>query len=196
MMADVANMEQLESEIKQMTDEVNKKMFDLWKSKFEEGDMMTLRSLVYHRWYYNDKKNLSLTVTDIIKKLMIINSKQLSLQQMFHHQCPIDDDDNCCDIINKCHPPHSDTADKILDVVKLVTDKIGCQYPMLSCYLVGAGSCSDGTKIDKLNEMDFIFVLKYNSSRDYNLIIEEDLDGSLRCVITPSVDSDLHHYCG
>ena len=79
--------------------------------------------------------------------------------------------------------------------MKSVTDKIGCQYPMFTCHIVGAESCSAGTKIDKLNEMDFIFILKYNSKRDYNLIIKEDLFGYLDCVINPSVESDLHHYC-
>jgi len=180
-----------------MTDEVNKEPFDLWKRKVEEGDMMTLKSLLSDKWNDNDNDNSSLTVcTNVCRvsktKMKNITSKQLSLQRMFHHQCLIDDDDNCCDIINKCHPPHSDTADKILDVLKLVSDKIACQYP---CHLIRAGSFSDGTKIDKLNEMDFIFVLKYNSSRDYNLITYEYVYGNLECVITPSEDSDLHQYC-
>ncbi|KAK2146913.1 hypothetical protein LSH36_579g04022 [Paralvinella palmiformis] len=190
-MADVTDIEQLQAEVEQMTDEVDTLLFGLWKKMFDRGDIKGIGSFLYK---IRSSLTVSSDVVDIEAKLRKIILKQFSLQQMLHHQCLIDDN-YCDDIINRCCPHQSDTSKKILDVVKLVTDKIGCQYPMFTCYLVGAGSCSDGTKIDKLNEMDFIFILKYNSKRDYNLIIKEDLFGYLHCVITPSIDSDLHHYC-
>ena len=189
-----------------MTDEVNKPLFSIWKRIFELGDVKDINSLLSVKRYFTDEVDRedicsSLTDSNDVRelsdnqvKLTKITLKQLSLQQMLHHQCLIDDH-YWDDIIERCHPLQSDTAEKILDVVKLVGDKIRCQYPMFNCHLVGGGSCSDGTKIDKLNEMDFTFFLKYNWNRDYNFIIEDDLFGNLKCVITPSVDSDLHNCC-
>ncbi|KAK2139797.1 hypothetical protein LSH36_1611g00000, partial [Paralvinella palmiformis] len=113
-----------------LTDEVNKPLFSIWKRIFELGDEVDREDICSSLTDSNDVRELS----DNQVKLTKITLKQLSLQQMLHHQCLIDDH-YWDDIIEICHPLQSDTADKILDVVKLVGDKIRCQYLMFNWLL-------------------------------------------------------------
>ncbi|KAK2138377.1 hypothetical protein LSH36_3163g00010 [Paralvinella palmiformis] len=175
------DIEQLKSEIDELTEEVNRLLTEEWKGRLQKGVIGDLDLLTPDSWFLRSK------VSEMI-------SKQVSIQWVSHHQC-LTGNNYCDDIIKKCQPEPSDKVDKVIDLVRDVADKIGCQDPRFACQLVGTGSYHDGTKITSFNEMDFVLLMGYNCHREYKLMLTDIRSESIYCDLVPSGDSLLYHYC-